>query len=103
MLNNVGVSLDVLQEAFLDALERWPAAGIPANPDGWLFVNAQRKAIDRLRRAQVLAKKQQELKLQIVLEQPSVMPVPAEEGERNPATDGCALARARVCCQQVQN
>lgn len=70
-LQDFELAEDVLQEAFLDALERWPDSGIPANPGGWLFVNAKRKAIDRLRRAQVFARKQQELQLQIALEQPS--------------------------------
>ncbi len=41
---------DVLQEAFIVAMERWPVDGIPANPGGWLTVTARRKAIDRLRR-----------------------------------------------------
>ena len=27
---------DALQEAFVSAIEHWPAEGIPANPAGWL-------------------------------------------------------------------
>src|ERR1700674_343040 len=50
---------DVLQEAFLIATERWPLDGVPANPPAWLLVTARRKAIDRLRRASVLARKQE--------------------------------------------
>ncbi|MCO7220924.1 RNA polymerase sigma factor [Klenkia sp. PcliD-1-E] len=37
-------------EAFLVALTRWPDAGVPASPGGWLTTTATRKAIDRLRR-----------------------------------------------------
>ncbi len=50
---------DVLQEAFLVAMERWPLDGIPHNPPAWLLTTARRKAIDRLRRASVLARKQE--------------------------------------------
>ena len=37
-------------EAFMTAVERWPADGLPPNPGAWLSTTAQRKAIDRLRR-----------------------------------------------------
>ena len=50
---------DVLQEAFLVATERWPLDGVPTNPPAWLLITARRKAIDRLRRASVLARKQE--------------------------------------------
>lgn len=49
---------DVLQEAFLVALERWPVEGIPVKPAAWLFTTARRKALDRLRRNSVLNQKQ---------------------------------------------
>ena len=49
---------DVLQEAFLVALRRWPAEGVPDNPGAWLSTVARRKAIDRLRRDRTLAEKQ---------------------------------------------
>jgi RNA polymerase sigma-70 factor (ECF subfamily) len=49
---------DVLQEAFLAALERWPLEGIPARPGAWLYTTARRKALDRLRRSSVLDRKQ---------------------------------------------
>jgi RNA polymerase sigma-70 factor, ECF subfamily len=39
-----------VQEAFLVALERWPATGVPANPAAWIAVCARNRAIDRLRR-----------------------------------------------------
>src|SRR5689334_17454050 len=49
---------DVLQEAFLVALERWPVESIPAKPAAWLYTTARHKALDRLRRASVLDRKQ---------------------------------------------
>ena len=42
-----------MQDAFLAALERWPHDGFPANPSGWIYTTARRRAIDRLRRERV--------------------------------------------------
>jgi RNA polymerase sigma-70 factor (ECF subfamily) len=47
---DLGSAEDAAAEAYAAAVERWPAAGVPANPVGWLITTAQRKAIDRLRR-----------------------------------------------------
>ncbi|MBR7744292.1 RNA polymerase sigma factor [Phycicoccus sp. BSK3Z-2] len=38
------------QEAFVEAVRRWPEEGTPPNPGGWLTVVARNKALDRLRR-----------------------------------------------------
>ena len=38
------------QEAFVEAVRRWPQEGTPPNPGGWLTVVARNKALDRLRR-----------------------------------------------------
>ncbi|WP_287035951.1 DUF6596 domain-containing protein [Mycobacterium sp.] len=47
---DIGVAEEAAGDALLVALERWPAAGIPPNPGGWLTMTAGNKAIDRLRR-----------------------------------------------------
>ncbi len=49
---------DALQDALLVALERWPVDGVPHNPSAWITTTARHKAIDRLRRASTLARKQ---------------------------------------------
>ncbi|HWB73286.1 MAG TPA: RNA polymerase sigma factor [Egibacteraceae bacterium] len=41
---------DAVQEAFAVAAQRWPQAGVPPNPGGWLTTTARNRAIDRLRR-----------------------------------------------------
>jgi RNA polymerase sigma-70 factor (ECF subfamily) len=41
---------DAVQDAVVAALEVWPRVGTPANPSGWLYVAARRKALDVLRR-----------------------------------------------------
>jgi predicted RNA polymerase sigma factor len=49
-LGDVGLAEELVQDAFVEALEHWRAEGLPANPGGWLATTAWRKAIDRLRR-----------------------------------------------------
>ncbi|HEY5708668.1 MAG TPA: RNA polymerase sigma factor [Solirubrobacterales bacterium] len=48
---------EVVQEAFVVALERWPAEGVPDKPGAWITQVARNRAIDRLRRAGVLRDK----------------------------------------------
>jgi predicted RNA polymerase sigma factor len=49
-LGDLDVAEEALQDAVADALPRWAADGVPANPAGWLVTTAWRKAIDRHRR-----------------------------------------------------
>jgi RNA polymerase sigma factor (sigma-70 family) len=49
-LGDVGLAEELVQDAFIEALEHWATEGMPANPGGWLATTARRKAIDRLRR-----------------------------------------------------
>jgi RNA polymerase sigma factor (sigma-70 family) len=50
-LGDIGLAEELVQDAFVEALEHWQAHGTPANPGGWLTTTAWRKAIDRQRRA----------------------------------------------------
>jgi RNA polymerase sigma-70 factor (ECF subfamily) len=45
---------DALQDALVNALERWESDGIPNNPGAWLTAVAKRRAIDRVRRSAAL-------------------------------------------------
>lgn len=49
-IQNLPLVEDVVQEAFVRALETWKFHGIPENPSAWLMVTAKRCAIDALRR-----------------------------------------------------
>ena len=42
---------DALQDALVNALERWKVDDVPHNPGAWLVTVAKRRAIDRLRRS----------------------------------------------------
>ncbi len=52
---------DALQDAIVLALQQWRVDGVPHNPTAWLLTVARRKAIDRLRREVVLARKREAL------------------------------------------
>ena len=47
---NLDLAEDVVQEAMLRALRRWPYEGIPERPAAWLHAVAHNAALDRLRR-----------------------------------------------------
>ena len=49
-LGDIDLAEEAAQDAFVIALERWPVAGLPPSPAGWLITTARRRAIDRLRR-----------------------------------------------------
>ena len=54
MVRDVGLAEDLAQEALITALERWPETGIPDNPGAWLMATAKNRAVDQLRRKQML-------------------------------------------------
>ena len=56
-LGDFTLAEDALQDALVNALERWPIDGVPRNPGAWLMTVARRRAIDRLRRAATLERK----------------------------------------------
>jgi RNA polymerase sigma factor (sigma-70 family) len=47
---------DALGDAFIAALKRWPAEGVPEKPDAWLIHVARNRMIDAVRRKQVQEK-----------------------------------------------
>ncbi|MGE5616893.1 MAG: RNA polymerase sigma factor [Bacillota bacterium] len=50
LLGDFDVAEEALHEAFVAAVEQWPAEGVPGNPRAWLVSTGRFKAIDRLRR-----------------------------------------------------
>ncbi|GAA2299733.1 RNA polymerase sigma factor [Actinomadura luteofluorescens] len=50
VFGDLDVAEEAVQEAFAEAVRRWPDEGTPASPAGWIITTARNKAIDRLRR-----------------------------------------------------
>ena len=50
VFGSIDIAEEVVQDAFASAVERWPSAGIPPSPAGWIITTARNRAIDRLRR-----------------------------------------------------
>ena len=68
MTGDVGVAEDLAQDALLTALEQWPGSGVPDNPGAWLMATAKNRAIDRMRRGAMAARKEEELGREIELQ-----------------------------------
>lgn len=50
ILGDFAVAEEIVQDALLAALERWPVDGIPERPGAWLFTVARRRAFNQLSR-----------------------------------------------------
>jgi RNA polymerase sigma-70 factor (ECF subfamily) len=80
------------QDAFAQALQRWPRDGVPRRPGAWLTTTARNRATDRLRREAAGAAK---------LRQAAMLSVPDEPGEDAAAVSGVPDDRLRLmftCC-----
>jgi RNA polymerase sigma-70 factor, ECF subfamily len=47
---DIDLAEEAVQDAFAEAVRRWPARGLPPSPAGWIITTARNRAIDRLRR-----------------------------------------------------
>ncbi|MEY9908205.1 RNA polymerase sigma factor (sigma-70 family) [Catenulispora sp. MAP12-49] len=54
---DISAAEELAQDAYVAALEQWPRDGVPPNPGGWLMLTAKHRAIDRIRRDAVFARK----------------------------------------------
>lgn len=61
MLRDVGLAEELAQDAMLQALESWPASGLPERPGAWLMQVAKHRALDHLRHQSMHAGKEGEL------------------------------------------
>jgi RNA polymerase sigma-70 factor (ECF subfamily) len=50
LFGDIDLAEEAVQQAFVIAVQRWPTAGVPPNPGGWIVTTARNQAIDRLRR-----------------------------------------------------
>jgi RNA polymerase sigma-70 factor (ECF subfamily) len=65
-IENLDLVDDVVQDAFVQALKKWPYTGVPENPGGWVIQVAKNRAVDILRRQGRWREKRDELKHSIL-------------------------------------
>jgi RNA polymerase sigma factor (sigma-70 family) len=57
LVHDVGLAEELAQDALVAALERWPATGIPDRPGAWLMGTAKHRAIDLIRKKELVRRK----------------------------------------------
>jgi RNA polymerase sigma-70 factor (ECF subfamily) len=60
---DIDIAEEAVQEAFEIAVQRWPEAGLPPSPAGWIITTAKNRAIDRLRREATRDDRQRQARL----------------------------------------
>ena len=50
LLGDIDLAEEAVQDAFTAAVRRWPTAGLPPSPAGWIITTARNRAVDRFRR-----------------------------------------------------
>ncbi|MGB8384500.1 MAG: sigma-70 family RNA polymerase sigma factor [Dermatophilaceae bacterium] len=50
LFGDLTLAEDAVQDAFVTAMARWPADGVPDNPPGWIVTTARNRAVDFVRR-----------------------------------------------------
>ncbi len=84
------------QDAFAQALARWPRDGIPARPGAWLTTTARHRALDRLRRGAAEAARLRKLAATVELTEPP--PEPEPEPEEDDVVPDDRLRLMFTCC-----
>ncbi len=56
---------EAVQDAFAEAVQRWPNSGLPPSPAGWIIMTARNRAIDRHRRD--LTREEREVQADLLL------------------------------------
>jgi RNA polymerase sigma-70 factor, ECF subfamily len=99
IVHDVGLAEELAQDALVAALEQWPESGVPDNPGAWLMATAKHRAIDRLRRAKLLERKQEELGRE--LEARQEMSVPDLEAAMDDDVGDDLLRLVFISCHPV--
>ena len=82
---------DAVQDALVNALERWEVDGVPRSPGAWLLAVAKRRAIDRLRRSATLERNM------VALNFDSLVTMPEDAGMEETIPDD-RLKLMFTCC-----
>jgi RNA polymerase sigma-70 factor, ECF subfamily len=74
VFGDIDIAEEAVQDAFAEAVRRWPSAGLPPSPAGWIITTARNRAVDRLRREATRADRHAQAALLTARDEP------AEEG-----------------------
>lgn len=85
---DIDLAEEAVQDAFGEAVRRWPSAGPPPSPAGWIITTARNRIIDRLRREATRDERHA---------QAAVLTTPAEPAEEGPVRDD-RLRLIFTCC-----
>jgi RNA polymerase sigma factor (sigma-70 family) len=96
---DVGQAEDLAQDALVAALEQWPRDGVPNNPGAWLMTTARHRAVDQIRRAQTLRRKQSTLETEARIELESEMADLDDKADDHIGDD--LLRLVFTCCHPV--
>jgi RNA polymerase sigma-70 factor (ECF subfamily) len=89
---------DCAQQAFAEAVRRWPRDGVPRQPGAWLTTVARNRAVDRLRHERM---KEQRLRAATDLMSTTEPPEEPDDTEREDDESGIVDDRLRLmftCC-----
>ena len=50
---DISLAEEAVQDAFVQALQRWPEAGVPPSPAGWIITTARNRGLDQVRRESI--------------------------------------------------
>jgi RNA polymerase sigma-70 factor, ECF subfamily len=91
IFGDITLAEDAVQDAFVTALDRWPSAGVPDNPAGWIVTTARNRAVDVVRRG----RRGRQLTQQIATDR--LQAEPTSPGESMPLPDD-QLRLIFTCC-----
>jgi RNA polymerase sigma-70 factor (ECF subfamily) len=75
VFGDIDAAEEAVQDAFTEAVRRWPESGLPPSPAGWIITTARNRGIDRFRREATREDRQREAAEVAAAGEP-----PAEEG-----------------------
>jgi RNA polymerase sigma-70 factor (ECF subfamily) len=76
VFGDIDAAEESVQDAFAEAVRRWPESGIPPSPAGWIITTARNRGIDRFRREATREERQAQAAALAAAHQPP----PEEEG-----------------------
>lgn len=91
IVGDIDLAEEILQEAMVAAIERWPVWGIPDNPGAWLTTVGRNRALDNIRRRNRFEARREEIAREFAHE---TMPSP---GASAPIADD-RLRLIFTCC-----